>query len=514
TAHLPAPLLQVMFSERTGDDRLHQTLYTQPALFALEYALYQLWRSWGVEAAAALGHSVGEYVAACVAGVFSLEDGLKLVAARGRLMQALPSGGAMSAVLAGPHQVAEVLADWEGQVSLAALNGPSNTVISGPQRAVERALEALAKTGVKSSRLAVSHAFHTALMDPMLDEFEKVARTVTYCQPQKALISNVTGRLVENGQVSRAAYWREHAREAVRFAEGIETLVRQGHRTFIEAGPQPVLSGMGKQCVLGEGLHWIGTLRRGQDDWEELLQGVGKLYVHGAAIDWRAFDQDYARRRLRLPTYPFQRKRHWIEAPSPAEQRVAQELPGRQQTAHPLLGRRLLSPRLTAVVYEAVLGAESPAYLADHRIAGEILLPIAAFAEMAAAAALQACGEPRSIEDLVVLEPLIFAGERPVTAQIVIERDTFQIFSLGGETWKLHASGRVAAPGEPSPALLLATVRAKPAEAVAADHYTRLARHGADFGPVFRSIERLWTGAGEALAFVRLDSELDPAGYG
>jgi acyl transferase domain-containing protein len=240
-------------------------------LFSLEYALYQMWKGWGVEPGAVMGHSVGEYVAACVAGVFELEDGLRLIAARVRLMQALESGGAMAAVMAGPDQVSERMAKWGKRVSIAAYNGPRNTVISGDEDAVEAVLARLSHDGVDSQRLEVSHAFHSARMDPMLDEFERIASGIRFQQPKLAFFSNLTGRLVEGDEAGNAGYWRRHVREAVRFADGMQGLVDHGYRTFVEVGPQPILTGMGKQCVRAPELRWIGTLRRGREDWGEIL---------------------------------------------------------------------------------------------------------------------------------------------------------------------------------------------------------------------------------------------------
>ena len=346
---LDRPLLEVMFS---GDGSLlQQTAYTQPALFSLEYALYQLWKSWGLKPSGVLGHSVGEYVAACVAEVFSLSDALKLIAARGRLMQALPPGGAMAAVLAGPEQVSGAIAEYGGRISIAALNGPLNIVISGESGGVESALAQLSVLGISSQRLEVSHAFHSSLMEPMLDEFERIAASVSYHPPKLAWASNVTGQILAGDQVCGAAYWRSQIRQPVRFAEGIATLFGQGYRTFVELGPHPVLIGMASQCVKDPQLSWVSTLRRNREPWPELLAAMSTLFVHGGKIDWQAFDQDYARKRLALPTYPFQRERLWIEqssrkshgsAPSPGRWSSAMERAARQAQNVPIdmdLGR-------------------------------------------------------------------------------------------------------------------------------------------------------------------------------
>jgi acyl transferase domain-containing protein/SAM-dependent methyltransferase/acyl carrier protein len=346
---LDRPLLEGMFS---GDGSLlQQTAYTQPALFSLEYALYQLWKSWGLKPSGVLGHSVGEYVAACVAEVFSLSDALKLIAARGRLMQALAPGGAMAAVLASFEQVSDAIAEYDGRISIAALNGPRNTVISGEGELVESAVAQLSVAGITSQRLEVSHAFHSSLMEPMLDEFERIAASISYHPPKLAWASNVTGQIIAGDQVCGAGYWRNQIRQPVRFAQGIGTLFDQGYRTFVEMGPHPVLIGMARQCVEDPQLSWVSTLRRNREPWPELLSAISTLFVHGSKIDWQAFDQDYSRKRLALPTYPFQRERLWIDqsshkshglAPSPGRWKSAMERASRQAQNVPIdmdLGR-------------------------------------------------------------------------------------------------------------------------------------------------------------------------------
>ena len=282
--------------------KIDSTAYTQPALFALEYALAQLWKSWGIEPDVVIGHSVGEYVAACVAGVLSLEDGLKLIAERGRLMQALPQGGEMVAVLASEVQVKPLLF---GKVSIAAVNGPRNVVISGEGWAVRRVVQALELKGIKTRALTVSHAFHSALMEPMLPDFLKVARTVNYCAPQIDLISNLTGQVAET---PTADYWCRHIRQAVRFADGVSTIYEQGYDIFVEIGPKPTLLGMARRFAPSS-LLWLPSLRPGRGDWEQMLDSLAQLYVRGGAVDWQGFTS--RGQRVPLPTYPWQRESYW-----------------------------------------------------------------------------------------------------------------------------------------------------------------------------------------------------------
>ena len=321
-SYLEQPLLSVLYPEPGVSSPLDETAYTQPALFALEYALAQLWKSWGIEPTVVMGHSVGEYAAACVAGVFSLEDGLKLIAERARLMQALPQDGEMVAVFASESKVQEVIEPYAQELSIAAINGPQSVVISGKREAVQNAIASLKAEGIKAKKLTVSHAFHSPLMEPMLEVFERAAAEVAYSSPQIKLISNVTGELA-TGEVANPEYWRDHVRLPVRFAQSMETLQKQGYDLFVEIGSKPTLLGMGRYC-LPEGVGvWLPSLYQGREDWQQLLQGLGALYVRGVQVDWSAFDQDYPRRRLQLPTYPFQRQRYWVEFSENGHQKAA-----------------------------------------------------------------------------------------------------------------------------------------------------------------------------------------------
>jgi len=306
---LERPLLDVLYGEEGA--RIHETAYTQPALFALEYGLAELWRSWNIEPSVVMGHSVGEYVAACVAGVFGFEDGLRLVAERARRMQALPAGGRMAAVFAGAAQVAEAVDGYADRVSIAAVNGPESAVISGEGTAVSRVIEALEREGVRTQGLTVSHAFHSPMMEPMLEGFGRYAAGMRYGRPRIRLISNVSGETLERAD---GEYWVKHAREAVQFHRCMEAVAAQGCGVLVEIGPGATLLGLGRQCVAEGGRRWLPSLRRGREDWESLLESLGEMYLEGCEVDWAAFDRPYARRRIALPTYPFQRERHWHEA--------------------------------------------------------------------------------------------------------------------------------------------------------------------------------------------------------
>jgi amino acid adenylation domain-containing protein/non-ribosomal peptide synthase protein (TIGR01720 family) len=310
--YLEQPLLSVLYPGDAESSPIHETAYTQPALFALEYALAELWRSWGIVPDAVLGHSVGEYVAACVAGVFSLEDGLRLIAERARLMQALPHNGAMATVFESAERVAALLGPEQEQVVIAALNGPRSTAIAGADEPMQAVLARMAAEGIELRPLKVSHAFHSPLLEPMLDALEQRAARVAFQAPAIPLISNLTGQIAAPELITSAGYWRRHTREAVRFADGMQTLAELGYRVFVEVGPRSSLLSLGKRCVAEPSL-WLPSLKHGHDDWRVLLDSLGALHIAGATVDWLGFDRDYQRRRVVLPTYPFERRRVWLE---------------------------------------------------------------------------------------------------------------------------------------------------------------------------------------------------------
>ncbi|MBV6449477.1 MAG: D-alanine--poly(phosphoribitol) ligase subunit 1 [Anaerolineales bacterium] len=302
-------LLEIIFADK-NDSTINQTTYTQPALFAFEYALAQMWLSWGIKPLAVMGHSVGEYVAACVAGAFTLEDGLRLIAERARLMGGLPDNGTMVAVFADASKIADALKPFADQVSIAASNGPDNTVISGEKSAIQSVVDELTKLGITSKPLTVSHAFHSPLMDSILDEFESFASHTQFSNSQILLISNVTGGVASHLD---AKYWRDHIRNEVKFSAGMQSLANLGIDVFIEIGPAPVLLGMGKRCLPESKSAWLPSLRQNQDEWQTILDSLAKLYIQGADVDWNGFDHGYSRKKVALPNYPFDRQRYWLD---------------------------------------------------------------------------------------------------------------------------------------------------------------------------------------------------------
>ncbi|MER7007806.1 beta-ketoacyl synthase N-terminal-like domain-containing protein, partial [Dactylosporangium sp. NPDC000555] len=357
-------LRDIMFA--ADDSRLHETIYTQAALVAFEVAQARLLESWGLRPAVLAGHSIGEIAAAHVAGVFSLTDAIRLVAARGRLMQALPAGGAMVAVEASEDDVLPYLAGHKTTVSIAAVNGPAAVVLSGARDDVDEVVRLLDGKGRRTHRLRVSHAFHSALMDPMLDAFRAVAETITYAAPDRALISNLTGAVADPDEICRPDYWVRHVRETVRFHDGVAAIAADGVTDMVEIGPDAALTAMAAATLTDTGVTVAAARRRGQDEVRTAMAAAAGQYVRGAELDWTALLGGPGRR-ISLPTYAFQRKRHWVRpgtgirrpAPgdvAPAADAVAAEPPATRLAT-------LDRPELARIVQAAIaqiLGHDDP----------------------------------------------------------------------------------------------------------------------------------------------------------
>jgi acyl transferase domain-containing protein/SAM-dependent methyltransferase/acyl carrier protein len=503
-------LRSVLTTDAGEASPIHETSWTQPALFAVEYGLATLWRSWGVEPAAVIGHSVGEYVAACVAGVFTLEEGISLIAERGRLMQALPSGGTMAAVFADCAEIERLVAGTGGKVAIAAINAADSVVISGEEQAVGALLEELDKREVKGHRLQVSLAAHSPLVDPALDAMEAAAGRVTMRAPAIPVAWNVTGgeALPGNGAPD-ARYWRRHLREPVRFGDGIARLYREGYRVFLEVGPHPTLLALAQRTLPEEGTSLLGSLRRGKDDWSELLSSVAKLHVHGAPIDWVGMDAPYGLRTLPMPTYPFERRKFWIPSSGLSASRTrAAALCG----GNPLFVARL---PVAPAIFETVLTPRSPAWLGEHRVHGTPLVAGPVFIELVQSAAA-ASGEQRpAVAGFVIREPLFLCDEGCVVQVQLAERSdegrAFNVYSRAvdaqdDDEWKLNASGRIV-PGvgettgeEPLPEI----DQRLGASFECASHYRKLAALGIDLGPSFQPLRQARRRDGESLAWIAL----------
>lgn len=523
--YLDRPLLEVIFPQ--SDDAaalMHETAYTQPALFAVEYALAQVWQAWGVVPGAVMGHSVGELVAACVAGVFALDEGLRLVAERGRLMQSLPKSGSMVIVFAPEAAVRDVVRSDAARIAIAAINGPANTVISGDRGALGEAVAALRTQNISTANLTVSHAFHSPLMDPILDRLEAAARAITHRAPGVTLISNLTGEATAGAPAPE--YWRRHARGAVRFADGLRTLRAQGFDVFLEVGPGSGLLAMGRQCLPGAETSWVSSLSKQKPEWETMLEGLKALYLEGVPIRWPRVHEGAGRRRVALPTYPFQRKRYWLDG-ARGERTDGQT---RAPRPHPLLGVRTGSGS-SEILFEALYGEEQLPYLRDHRIHGRRVLPTAVALEAALAAGRGCFGSyPLQLEDLTYHQALVLPEDGARSVRLVLtptgeRRAAFQLLSpdeTDNGKWQTHLSGivsggstaglgeaRAATPFDVEGAL------AQCHREISPDRYYRaVGELGLQYGSSFRGIQQLWQGQATAVGRIRLPAEASPGPYG
>ncbi len=525
--HVDGPLRAVMWGE--DPEPLNRTRWTQPALFAVEVALHRLMESLGLRPAVVGGHSIGEITAAHVAGVFSLADACRLVAARARLMDALPAGGAMVAVQAGEDEILPLLAGREDRVSVAAVNGPESVVIAGEERTVQEIAARFTARERRTKRLPVSHAFHSPLMEPMLAEFRSVVESLTFHPPTVPVMSNLTGEPA-TGQLCTPEYWVRHVRRPVRFADGVRALRAQNVDVLLELGPGGVLSAMA-QDTLGEAageLTVLPALRKDRTEEAALVATLGQLHTAGVRLDWHAFFAGTGARRVDLPTCAFQHERYW-PAPPPAG---ATGTGGVGTTGHPLLGGTLELAGGEGLVFTGTLSVRSHPWLAQHAIAGRIPLPGTAFVELAIRAGDEA-GCDR-IQELTLTQPLVLPEHGAVRLQIRLSRAdgigwrTVTVHSrpegAAHRSWTEHATGVLTPRGhgaEPEPEAGGGRTGQDPwpprgAEPVdLGDHYERLADHGFDYGPSFQGLRALWRLGDERYAEVALPAEVaDAEAYG
>ncbi|HTV23157.1 MAG TPA: type I polyketide synthase, partial [Polyangiaceae bacterium] len=507
------PLASVMWAEAGTPDAalLQQTAFTQPALFAFGWALAALWRSFGISPEWVAGHSLGEITAACVAGVFSLPQAARLVCARGRLMQALAPDGAMLSVELDVDDAAPVIEPHADRVAIAAVNSPGSVVLSGDRQALQQIAEMLVRLGVAHKLLPVSHAFHSPLVEPMLQAFAREASVVDYHTPTIPIVSNLSGALA-GPEIQTAEYWVRHVREPVRFAAGVQALQAAGARTFIELGARAVLSPLVQQTLGSSDALFVPSGRSGKPETTALLEAVGVCWQQGASVAWSAVLPPNARR-CRLPTYPWQRRRFWQEAHG-----------GRSRPAT-LLGERVECAS-GDVLFESSWSPSHPAWVADHRVGDEVVVPAAALVELARAAAESLHGGGAAVRSLLLERALVLQENEPRRVQVLAARggQRLGIYSRASEPagarepmapWTLHATAELerepphaSSPEVPEPA----SAQLSPGDVP--ELYARLAAVGLSYGPSFRAVERLWSGAQAAIGELRLPAGLDAPARG
>ena len=519
-------LLKVMFGESGSEGELGDTAWEQPALYALQCALTALWSSVGVHPEVVVGHSIGELAAAQAAGVFSLEDGMRFAAKRGALMSQMEAG-AMAAVFAPPERVAPAVQAVNAAssglgLSISGFNG-THQVVSGPIAGIEAISQRFELEGLRVRRLNTTRAFHSALVDPILAELEASLDGVEIRTPSLTVVSNLTGRAVETGQAQDGAYWRRHAREPVAFSQGVKTMADLGVDAVLEIGPRSVLAPMAAaswpETPQTPAPVVLSSLCPPSDSTEEtgridgFVEGVAEAYQAGLPIRFEGLFSGETRRRISLPSYPFQRERHWIELP--------RRRPG--SAGHRLLGARRESAR-GEITFETEIFPSDPAWLSDHRVFNRVVAPGALYGAMAASASLLEGSGPVVVEDMQLHNPLVFeenenrADEEGRKIQVVL--DAFeptsprgvQIFSKGSEgEWTVHVEGRLL-PGSPDPdageRIDLEGLKAGLSPLEVADYYRHRAGTGVDLRGSFRTLGRVWSRPGEAVGEVSLPESL------
>ncbi len=499
SAHRRESLRTVIFEK---EDLLHHTSWTQPALFAIQMGLVQILESWGLQPDVVMGHSVGQYAAACVSGILSWEDGLKLLGERGRLIGDCPAGGGMLAVFAPTTHIEDQIQKFP-EISLAALNG-THIVLSGPVDHLKLLTSELAAKQIRSKLLKTSHAFHSALMDPVLEEFRSFAESFTYRPAKLPLVCNMSGEPLSPERQLDGAYWSRHIRESVHYSESLQALQDLGCEVLLEVGPQAVLTNMARGSWTRNDSALSSCLQREQDDRESLLTAVGELYVKGITPDFAEMHADAERERVLLPTYPFQRRRFW----GPAKARAFY---AELHTAHPLLGEKCsLAGLPNQTRFESHIEPDSPPWLPDHKVMEQVVLPGAGLVEMALAAS-----EGARLKELNFEQPLQPLGRTAVQTIITRSDDGdshIEIHSAPDQSseWTRHFRAKIGGPIEPAAATVdLDGLRANCLHALSADQfYQHMQQLGLEYGPQFQTIKSLAYSENEVLAELKVTGDL------
>ncbi|MEU5289371.1 type I polyketide synthase [Streptomyces sp. NPDC020755] len=516
---LDRPLRDVLFAEPGADtdaeELLDRTGWAQPALFAVEVALTRLLGSWGVLPETLAGHSLGELSAAFVAGLWTLEDACRVVAARGTLMEALPEDGAMVSIRATEAEVVAVLTD--AVAGIASVNGPESVVVSGDEDAVVRIAEHFAALGRRTKRLRVSHAFHSPLMDPMLAPYRAVLGDVEFHEPLLPLISTVTGEPLAAETVRSAEYWVRQVREPVLFAATVRRLREDGVTRFIGIGPDAAIATMTEGCFeerepvrdQGPAPVAVPLLRADRPESATALTALASAHVHGVEVDWHQVFAGTGAATVDLPTYAFQRDRYWMETVAPAG-----DLRGAGLTAgdHPLLGAVLTLPESGGTVLTGRLSLEDQPWLADHAVFGRVFVPGTVFVEMALRAGREVGCD--LLDELTVHTPLVLGERDTARIQVVVgdadesgHREVSVHAQPDDGEWVRHAEGSLSAWARPA-VLAAAVWPPEGAEEVElGDVYGDLAARGYDYGPAFQGLTRVWRRGDELFAEAALPTD-------
>jgi len=511
---LASSLRDVMFKLDPTSMKIDQTSYTQPAMFALQWALVELWKSWGIQPSIVLGHSIGELAAACAAGLMTWQSGLLFAARRGALMQSLKAEGQMLAILDSRIVVSDFLQRHSIEASIAASNGPNNTVISGPSDEIERAYALARDNRLAAVRLTVSHAFHSQLMDPILDDLLLAATSLDMNTSQIPLIANLTGELVDGGSQFSPEYFQAHARSEICFAASVATLQEYEPDVCIEIGPDSTLTDMSRKCTINQPVPCLPSLKRGKEARDTMLRALGSAFEVGASINHAAI-YGAKGRVISLPTYPFQRTRFWESLPIEESIDAIHNSEAIRSTTgvpneHPLLGRRVDA---SITLFSNTISSHEPEWLADHCVFGKTVFPGAGFVEMAMSAAKisgvalhpGAC----SLRDVRFVRPLVLSEETVTAIQCTVLDSKITISAKvrpSEDTRELQSHWQTFATA--ATALFQESIQSSldlPAALVACNHqrtsaalYNELSSMGLHYGERFRRVTSLWLSDSEA----------------
>ena len=446
-------LLEMLYGENENPERVNHTRYAQPLIFSIEYALTELWLSWGIQPAATAGHSVGEYMAACLAGVIGFEDALRLVALRGRLMGSVPGTGLMVAIFASRQEVESLLPDLRGRATIAVLNAPDHTVVGGFDDAIRPLVETLKDRHIHHQMLNVSHAFHSPQMDPALDAFRDAFSGIALHEPRIPLISNATAARAPAGLLTDPEYWVGHLRGVVRMSESLAFLDKEGYATFLEIGPMPAILSFAKRCIDNPGMVLASSLKRRVPDLLTLAESVGDLYRAGVDLDWNLYDRPFRARKVALPTYPFSGQRYRVDGPvrSPSAGGRGEPAPPASPESHPIIGQRLETSALPGtVLFQMDIARGRHHFFAEHVIMGVQTAPAAALLSWVWLAARKLFpGEPFRMEEITLIQPLILYDQDRI-GQIIVRdaeaaRCAFEFVSREKDaaegSWVTHGKG-------------------------------------------------------------------------
>lgn len=448
-------LLELLYGDKASEDTLSQTQFTQPALFCIEYSLAKLWEHWGVYPTTVMGHSVGEYVAACFAGIFNLEDGLRLICKRGQLMQQLPDNGGMVNVFLNEKDIHPFISPFSNQINIAAVNSKENVTLAGEKHAIQKLISQFDASGINYRILNVSHAFHSHLMDPILDEFEKFAQTIQFNIPHIQVISNVNGQLIVGEEMSNAHYWKNHIRQAVQFEKSVLNLQSIGINTLIEVGPNATLLGLVKQSLGDKNMELMSTLKKGLPDNKQLISSLNHLYVKGISIHWDHFYESTFHK-ISLPVYPFQRKRFWKVINKNSSAGFSSSI----NPKFPLVDQQILSP-LSDKQFCTDFNLDKYPFIKDHVVHGANVVPGALMAEAALEIGTQIWGNDSfTVQDLLILQAITLQEDESKKVYYIaqpIEKNTYQLKlysqSLDDNepaTWLEHASLKLSKQEKPA----------------------------------------------------------------